>query len=310
MESKTPIFKSRGNGKLLLSGEYLILKGSKGLSLPVKYGQDLEVFENETNNIIWKSYKTDGLWHSVTLDQNLSVIETSDADFANRLQVILKQCLIQSAKTIEDIISKTYITHIDFDPDWGLGTSSTLLFNLSIFFNIDAYQLQLKTFNGSGYDVANAGINNAIFYYLEGATPNITSIPFNPTFKNSLYFIYSGKKVSSKSAIARFSHTSINQQTITSVSQISDLLLSTINLDDFIKLLKLHESIIGELIEQEPIQSLYFDDFQGGIKSLGAWGGDFFLAATNEPQQSVESYFKNKGYTTIFTYDQLILNNA
>ena len=42
--------------------------------------------------------------------------------------------------------------------------------------------------------------------------------------------------------------------------------------------------------------------FEGEIKSLGAWGGDFILASgINSP-----SYFESKGYKTIVKFDDMI----
>ena len=35
-------------GKLLITGEYLVLKGAKGLAIPTKYGQKLSVKKNCT----------------------------------------------------------------------------------------------------------------------------------------------------------------------------------------------------------------------------------------------------------------------
>jgi hypothetical protein len=69
-------------------------------------------------------------------------------------------------------------------------------------------------------------------------------------------------------------------------------------------LLKAHESIIGGLLNQKPIQEILFPDFDGAIKSLGAWGGDFILASG--AQQSI-AYFKNKGFQTIFSFEKMIL---
>ncbi|MEZ4915794.1 MAG: hypothetical protein R2836_02275 [Chitinophagales bacterium] len=54
------------------------------------------------------------------------------------------------------------------------------------------------------------------------------------------------------------------------------------------------------------IHNRLFSDFVGKCKSLGAWGGDFIMAISNEGTQYVENYFKNKGYKTIFNFDKMI----
>ena len=57
---------------------------------------------------------------------------------------------------------------------------------------------------------------------------------------------------------------------------------------------------------KEKIKDKLFNDFNGEIKSLGAWGGDFILASSNESE--TETYFKNKGFNFIVEFDKLILN--
>ena len=50
----------------------------------------------------------------------------------------------------------------------------------------------------------------------------------------------------------------------------------------------------------------YFTDFEGEMKSLGAWGGDFFMAATEWNEETVRKYFINKGLDVIFKYDDIV----
>ena len=48
------------NGKLLITGEYLVLDGAKAFALPTKMGQDLIVVETDTIDFIsWKSFDFD-----------------------------------------------------------------------------------------------------------------------------------------------------------------------------------------------------------------------------------------------------------
>ena len=44
------------NGKLLLTGEYVVLNGALSLALPTIYGQHLKVKNNPSNKIKWISY--------------------------------------------------------------------------------------------------------------------------------------------------------------------------------------------------------------------------------------------------------------
>ena len=59
------------------------------------------------------------------------------------------------------------------------------------------------------------------------------------------------------------------------------------------------------ILETQTIKESLFPDFNGVIKSLGAWGGDFVMAiATENPSD----YFILKGYQTIIPYDEMILS--
>ncbi len=308
MPLETPIFTERGNGKLLLTGEYLVLKGAKALSVPLQYGQDLNVYNNDTPYIIWKSYQKNQLWHNVVLDVHLQIIEYSDKAFANRLIMILKQCLLMSSTVrVSDLVSKTFTTQLDFEANWGLGSSSTLLYCLSSYFQINSYQLQLKTFQGSGYDVANAGINQPIIYQLADG-PQVQKVHFKPPFRQHIYFVYFGNKASSLRAVSNFSNIKPPKQIIQDISYITELILTTSDLKDFMSLISNHEAIVSKVIQQAPIKKTYFNDFIGEIKSLGAWGGDFFMVTSFETKQYVKEYFANKGHEIFFSYDNLILN--
>jgi hypothetical protein len=52
------------------------------------------------------------------------------------------------------------------------------------------------------------------------------------------------------------------------------------------------------------IKESLFPDFNGIIKSLGAWGGDFVLAIAKE---NPTDYFKERGFKTIVSYKDMIL---
>ncbi|MBQ0741502.1 mevalonate kinase, partial [Aquimarina celericrescens] len=58
-------------------------------------------------------------------------------------------------------------TRLEFPKNWGLGTSSTLITNVSKWASVDPYQLLEKTFGGSGYDIACAKSEFPLVYSLE-----------------------------------------------------------------------------------------------------------------------------------------------
>jgi hypothetical protein len=50
-----------------------------------------------------------------------------------------------------------------------------------------------------------------------------------------------------------------------------------------------------------------FGDFNGGVKSLGAWGGDFILAASPDQDTQVKDYFETKGFQPVFSLKEIAI---
>ncbi len=69
----------------------------------------------------------------------------------------------------------------------------------------------------------------------------------------------------------------------------------------------MHELIIANLIQQDPIKTRLFIDFKGSVKSLGAWGGDFVLVAS---ETNPTDYFNAKGFDTVLPYSDMVLNKG
>jgi hypothetical protein len=78
---------------------------------------------------------------------------------------------------------------------------------------------------------------------------------------------------------------------------------------EFNRLIIQHEKLIAAVIGKTQVKSEYFADFEGEIKSLGAWGGDFYLVSTNLSFSGVKKYFENKGLSPLFRWDDLILKS-
>ena len=298
------IHEYHSHGKFLLTGEYLVLKGALALALPLKFGQSLEVEELDSNNnrLHWEAYRPEGKWFSVTLNrENLSDFSTNDPEKAMRLSEILQAVKQLNSKAFEGKDLK-FTTHLDFDPNWGLGSSSTLIANLAQWAKVNPYELLKLTFGGSGYDIACATAEQPIYYQLVGGKPQVESIDFQPSFADHLFFLYQGQKQSSSKEIKAFlekANPADLQQDIESVSEISRAVPKCENLDEFGMLMQCHERIISRCIGQEPVQKR-FPDFEGVLKSLGAWGGDFILAATEWTENQVREFFKKKGLEVVF----------
>ena len=298
------------NGKFLLTGEYLVLKGAVALALPLKLGQSLDVEQLETKNnrLYWEAWRPEGKWFSVTLNrENLVNFSTDDPEKAKKLCEILQAVKQLNSKAFEGNDLK-FTTRLDFDPNWGLGSSSTLIANLAQYAKVNPYELLKLTFGGSGYDIACATAEQPIYYQLVNGQPQSETIDFNPPFAEHLFFVYLGQKQSSSKEIKAFLEKANPvdlQKDIEAVSDISRSVPKCQNLDEFAMLMQCHERIIARCIGQEPVQKR-FPDFEGVLKSLGAWGGDFILAATEWDEGQVKTYFQNQGLEVVFGYKSLV----
>ena len=300
----------QAHGKFLLTGEYLVLKGALALALPLKLGQTLSVETCHGASLQWDAHKPDGPWFSVTLNrETLEIIDCDDLPKAEKLTQILKAVKQLNPKAFEGN-DLHFTTRLDFDPNWGLGSSSTLISNLARWANIDPYELLKLTFGGSGYDIACATAEQPIYYQLIDGKPQTETTKYNPFFAEHLYFVYLDQKQSSSKEIKAFLEKDNPvdlQKDIEAVSEISRAVPKCETLDEFAMLMQCHERIIARCIGQEPVQKR-FPDFEGVLKSLGAWGGDFVLAATEWSESQVKAYFKKKGLEVIFGYKDIVLN--
>ena len=290
------------HGKLLITGEYTVLDGSISLAVPTKFGQSLTVSPISKNEIVWKSFDINKkLW----FETNFS---TLNMDQIRKDKIHDK--LINSFKIIRDLKPELFKkngfefnTFLEFPQNWGLGSSSTLINNLAQWAGVDPFQLLEKTFGGSGYDIACAQSSRPIIYQKINGKVKIQPISFNPSFKEKIFFVYRNKKQNTREAISHYkSLRKITKKDISKINTITKTIILTSKIKEFENLIGEHEMIISKLIKQPPLKKIKFSDYDGAIKSLGAWGGDFFLATGSD-----QEYFKKKGYETIISYKDIIL---
>ena len=303
------------NGKLLLTGEYLVLDGAKALALPTKFGQNLIVEKIVEPHLIWGSFTNTGeCWFEAVFD--LSKLRLVSATFnsdkegsAEFIAETLLEILEEARNLNPDFLNVDggYIvkTKLNFPRNWGLGSSSTLINSIASWAKVDAFKLLWNSFKGSGYDIACAQNNTAIFYQIKDKNPIIEQFNFNPIFKENLFFVFLNKKQDSKKGIAKFRESQKDfSDELKRISELSDAFLVAESLLDFEKLIIEHEQIISSIIKINPVKDKLFPDYFGEIKSLGAWGGDFVMVTGNE---KTPSYFKNKGFEIVISYSEMIL---
>ena len=296
-------FKISSPGKLLITSEYYVTKGSLALAIPTKFRQSLDFKCDNSNRLKWKSYdKENDIWIDCEFELSNFEITKNKNKHSTTLQSILISANNINPEFLKNNGGGLVTTQLNFSRKWGLGTSSTLINNISKWANIDPYELLWSNYKGSGYDIACALAKRPILYKLENNIPIVKSIHFSPDYTKNIFFVYLNKKQDSNKEIDKFFELKISNQTI---NKLSDLTLEFVNsktLLDFQNCLIKHENIISKTLKIDTIKNIYFKDYEGQIKSLGAWGGDFILAAG--PLNS-KKYFYDKGYNTVLNYKEI-----
>lgn len=293
------------HGKLLLTGEYVVLDGAQALALPTKKGQRLELSTNKTNTIQWTSLLADG---NVWLEYEQALPLAATTMHTDPLKERLNQILLAAQELNPECLSAGihFKSVLEFNRSWGLGSSSTLINNVAQWAKVNPYALLQKTFGGSGYDIACAGAEGPIIYKNTTNAPKVTNVIFDPNFKEELFFVHLNRKQNSRDSISHYreAHT---DNLGTAIAQITDLTEAIMHCEDirtFENLLEQHELIISELIKTPTIKNQLFADYPRTIKSLGGWGGDFVLATGGMEEQG---YFRKKGYQTVISYKEMVL---
>lgn len=298
------------NGKLLLTGEYVVLDGAKALAIPTKFGQSLCIEKHNDSTIIWKSYdEKNTIWFETVFtleDDKIRLLNKMPNSLENSLLIILTSAKKINPSFLNKAKGYLIITKLNFPKDWGLGTSSTLINNIAQWANVNAFELSNLTFGGSGYDIAAAQHNTPILYSNKSVLPFIEGINLSWNFKDSLFFVYLNKKQNSRDAITHYrQQKNAVLECVSKINEITQQLISCTTLSEFNQLVQLHEQYISEIIKQKTVKEKLFDDYQGAIKSLGAWGGDFILATGDEFDKE---YFRKKGYSTLLSFHEMILS--
>ncbi|GMN09947.1 GYDIA family GHMP kinase [Croceitalea sp. MTPC9] len=295
------------NGKLLISGEYAILDGAKGLAVPTKFGQSLITAPTQKEFISWKSLDVDGqVWFTAELQpKNLVIEKSSDDQIVKTLQQILLEAKKLNPNFLDSKLGLEIETQLTFPREWGLGTSSTLINNIAQWAAVDAHQLLWNSFGGSGYDISCAQNDSPILYHIKNNLPKVEQINFQPEFKDVIYFVYLNQKQSSKKAITNYRSKIFNRKEfISKINEISIKMASKQSIEEFGYLVEAHEALLSKILEIPTIKEKLFSDYFGTVKSLGAWGGDFAMAIGNE---KTPEYFKSKGFETILSFKEMVL---
>ena len=294
-------------GKLLISGEYLVLNGAKSLAVPTKLGQSLEFQSNDSGKLKWQSFDSDGtLWFETELQlPDFQVIIVKNEIHLPFLLALLKSSCQLNPDFVKRI-SGTVQTHLEFDLNWGLGSSSTLIHNVAKWAKINPYSLGKITTSGSLYDIAVAQSKNPIIYQKFGNQRHSQIVEFDSPIIPFLSLVHLNKKQSTVSEIQKFNKRKVSNKDVKKISEITEKLQRCSDIKIFNELLHEHENLMSKILNMETIQSRLFSDYPGVIKSLGAWNGDFVLASGN---LDAKEYFESKGYPKVLRLSDIIQLN-
>jgi len=297
------------NGKLMLSGEYIVLEGALSLSVPLVKGQELVVkYSDKKPALSWKTYIQDEYWFTANYSlPDLAIGNTNDFQIAQNLRKILLNARVLNKEFLKPAHFIDVRTNIDFNINWGLGSSSSLIANIARWANIDPFDLHFKVSEGSGYDIAAAISSVPVLYRLENDKPVFERVNFYPQFHDKIFFAYLGKKQNSARAVADFKRSSGDHSyEIEEITKISQNLVTAENMMDFIHLFRQHDEILSGILNVKTIAETRYKDFKGYVKSLGAWGGDFAMFITDYPKDYLFSYFRKRDIVHWFAYKEIV----
>ena len=97
----------------------------------------------------------------------------------------------------------------------------------------------------------------------------------------------------------------ISENTMEKMRAIIVSATNSTQIDVFEEAMQESENLLSPILNSPKLKDKYFPDYPYSIKSLGAWGGDFFMA-TFRKENEARNYFAKKGYSILFNYKEII----
>ena len=290
----------------MLTSEYAVLDGALALAVPTRQGQELYYEEqNDGKSLIrWEAFHQEELWLSVTVDYSLwKILETNIQESAEFVLKLLKFIQNNSADKFKGNSSYFFKTKLQFPPDFGWGSSSTLIHNLAEWAGVDPFQMNEECLGGSGYDIAVAQQKSAILYQLKESERIIQKVDFKPSFADDLILVHLNQKQDTREGILHYRSKKVFPEFIEEFSEITRRVLNCENLIEFSDLMEHHEQKMSRFLQLPTVKEKFFNRLPVFVKSLGAWGGDFVLSTKFDGYQDV---FSELGFSNIFNYSDVI----
>ena len=295
----------------MITSEYVVLRGAKALALPTIKGQHLSVDEQDDADetiVYWKAKDHKGdVWMEATLKGIEMELAHDRFGNASNLSDLLRYCASLKPQFFSGK-ELTVETSLEFPWDWGLGSSATLFANLGKWLEIDPTTLLWHSHRGSGYDVITSREGTPVVYTMledeDGQRSyHFESVTWDPPFSELIHFVHLGQKQNSEREIGLYEKEQLSSCVHADFDAITEEVLTAKGIREFDFLIRTHEKILSALLGRVRVKDELFPDFPGEIKSLGAWGGDFVMATGTQDDMN---YFKEKGFSTILSYEQMI----
>ncbi len=296
------------NGKLLLTGEYLVLEGANALALPVRFGQQIHIEETSSRVLEWESSDTSGTWFKAVYDPDRLLINSADR---KKTAAGLQKVLLAARKLNPGFLKGPcgWNVHVtaNYPLEWGLGSSSTLCSLIASWADVPVFELFHLLSTGSGYDIACAGRKGLIFYRLNKGRPEISPARPGKALRENTWFAYLGNKQDSAMEVSRFlERQNYSKIDMVEISRLSSAICNAESPEDLIKFADEHEFILSTILQRDPIAKR-FPSFPGTVKSLGAWGGDFAMFISGLKSDVVVKHLFKLGLSHVFSYNDLAI---
>jgi hypothetical protein len=191
---------------------------------------------------------------------------------------------------------------------------------------VNARQLYALTQNGSGYDLEIALQNSSILYRLTKASfnpkpptslskfpsdnprlPSVHKVTFQLPRDGQLWLVDPGGKQTSASEVIRYLEIdeSHRLECVDKISSLSLALATCTNVTTMMDYLAQHDAVMEKLLGQSCLHHSVGHGFPGRLKSLGAWGGDLFLAVSDHPEEALQWLESHENWS-IHPFERLI----
>lgn len=300
------------HGKLLLTGEYFVLDGVPALAIPTNLGQRFKASLTRGVDLNWRAYDHQGekWFHQSFPNPQIEGFPNYDNPVARRIvQILQASDALNPGALNKATFGVSVTTRLEFPNDWGLGSSSTLIAGVGEWLGVNPYALLEATFGGSGYDLACAIADGPIIYTRNGLAPRVETLYWQPEWTSKTHFVHRNQKQNSREGIQAYRSKAINSSVQDQISLLTrELTNPQVDFVSAKQILAAHEALVADTLQLQTIQEELFPDFPGQLKSLGAWGGDFFWALSDESSADTQKYFNERGYETVIPYNEMILS--